>query len=185
MLIATIKQAALGNQQAMLDLIKQFEPLLKKYARKLNYPDAYCDLRLFFLDLVHYLADDKLKYPCDAYIVSYIQKAVEHAYYRILWKQHISTRDLPFASLSEEEMYLAESKLSSGDTYENLILDELKSILTTTEYDVIVKIFFEEWSVIELANEYGISRQSVNQTKQRALKKIRQWYVGDYKNLIS
>ena len=82
-------------------------------------------------------------------------------------------------------MYLAESKLSSGDTYENLILDELKSILTTTEYDVIVKIFFEEWSVIELANEYGISRQSVNQTKQRALKKIRQWYVGDYKNLIS
>ena len=35
MLIAQIKQAALGNQQEMLNLIKQFDPLLKKYARKL------------------------------------------------------------------------------------------------------------------------------------------------------
>ena len=177
MLIAQIKQAALGNQQEMLNLIKQFDPLLKKYARKLYYPDAYCDLRLFFIDLIHYLADNKLKYPCDAYIVSYINKAVEHFYYKLLLRKHISLDDLPFASLSDEEAYLVESRLSVGDTYDMLLFDELKLILTDKEYKVIKKLFFENWQVFDIAKHYGVSRQSINQTKQRALSKIKKWYI--------
>ena len=71
MLIAQIKQAALGNQQEMLNLIKQFDPLLKKYARKLYYPDAYCDLRLFFIDLIHYLADNILIRRWNIFIINF------------------------------------------------------------------------------------------------------------------
>jgi DNA-directed RNA polymerase specialized sigma subunit len=179
MLIAQIKQAALGNQQEMLNLIKQFDPLLKKYARKLYYPDAYCDLRLFFIDLIHYLADNKLKYPCDAYIVSYINKAVEHFYYKLLLRKHISLDDLPFASLSDEEAYLVESKLSVDDTYDKLLFDELKLILTDKEYRVIKKLFLENWQVIDIAKHYGVSRQSINKTKQRALSKIKRWYIEE------
>lgn len=179
MLIAQIMQASLGNQQEMLNLIKQFDLLLKKYARKLYYPDAYCDLRLFFIDLIHHLADNKLKYPCDSYIISYINKAVEHSYYKLLLRKHISLDDLPFASLSDEEAYLVESKLSVDDTYDKLLFDELKLILTDKEYRVIKKLFLENWQVIDIAKHYGVSRQSINKTKQRALSKIKRWYIEE------
>lgn len=45
-------KAQLGNQEAMLELINRFQPLLKKYARKMEYDDAYEDCVLFFIELI-------------------------------------------------------------------------------------------------------------------------------------
>lgn len=45
-------KAQLGNQEAMLELINRFQPLLKKYARKMEYDDAFEDCVLFFIELI-------------------------------------------------------------------------------------------------------------------------------------
>lgn len=45
-------KAQQGNQEAMLELINRFQPLLKKYARKLRYDDAYEDCQLFYIELI-------------------------------------------------------------------------------------------------------------------------------------
>ena len=53
MLINDIRNGQGGNQQAALDLVNQFSPALKKYARKLETEDAYYDLQVDFLDLIN------------------------------------------------------------------------------------------------------------------------------------
>lgn len=48
MLDETIASAQHNNSESLLALIEKFKPLLKKYAYKLHYEDAYYDLQLDF-----------------------------------------------------------------------------------------------------------------------------------------
>lgn len=50
MLRELILNAQLGNQDALLAIIEKFKPINMKYARKLNYEDAYEDLILFNIE---------------------------------------------------------------------------------------------------------------------------------------
>lgn len=47
MLCDLICNAQKGDKEAVLELIQKFSPLFRKYARKLNYEDAYEDRSLF------------------------------------------------------------------------------------------------------------------------------------------
>ena len=42
-----------GNSFAQLQIVQRFQPLLKKYAALLKYEDAYSDLQLYLLELLH------------------------------------------------------------------------------------------------------------------------------------
>ena len=53
MLAIFVTNAQTGNHDAMLQLITRFQPLLKKYARILNYEDSYNDLVLLFIETIH------------------------------------------------------------------------------------------------------------------------------------
>lgn len=183
MLIAKITQVSSGNQQAMLELIEQFDPLLHKYAAKLNYTDAYFDLRLMFVEMLNDLGKNKLQNIDSKLLIGYIKKAVEHAYYKLLYKKHRFDKDMPFSEISNEQLYMIQTKLSFEDTHDEMFFAELKSVLTKNEYAVIEKIFIKGESVVEIATQYGVSRQSINQTKNRALRKLRQWLSIDDKKL--
>lgn len=52
MICSLLTKAQQGDEEAMLELIKRFQPLIRKYARKLEYDDAYEDCLLFFIELV-------------------------------------------------------------------------------------------------------------------------------------
>lgn len=52
MLNSTIRNAQENDEEDMLLLIEKFRPLMVKYARKLNYEDAYDDVMLYFIKLV-------------------------------------------------------------------------------------------------------------------------------------
>ena len=47
MLRDLVKKAQGNDKEAMLKLIEQFVPLLRKYSRKLNYEDSYEEMTLF------------------------------------------------------------------------------------------------------------------------------------------
>lgn len=51
MLDETIASAQHNNSESLLALIEKFKPLLKKYAYKLHYEDAYYDLQLDFIQI--------------------------------------------------------------------------------------------------------------------------------------
>ena len=80
MLLDDILKAQSGNEDVTLLLVNQFNPLLKKYARKLNYEDAYNDLVVEFLNLIKDIDVSNLSIKCDGSIVSYISKSVYNCY---------------------------------------------------------------------------------------------------------
>ncbi len=53
MTIELISKSQSGDEDATLILIEKFKPLLKKYAYKLSYEDAYNDLLVDFIELIH------------------------------------------------------------------------------------------------------------------------------------
>lgn len=63
--------AKVGNSEILMELIKQFKPLLKKYAWKLGYEDAYEDLQLEFIKLIKEFPTETLSVKNDAGVVSY------------------------------------------------------------------------------------------------------------------
>ncbi len=75
--------------------------------------------------------------------------------------------------LSTEQVYLLQSKLSTKEN-DNLFWElDLEKHLTEKEFATIYLIFVKGYSAERIARIKKCSRQSVNQTKKRALKKIR------------
>ncbi len=84
MLNDVINNSQRGDGNATLSLINKFNPLLKKYSRKLYYEDAYNDLLIDFLELLHDMQTDSLRDRCDAVTVSYIATSIHNSYVRRL-----------------------------------------------------------------------------------------------------
>ncbi len=62
---------------------------------------------------------------------------------------------------------------------DKIILTQLLDKLSKTQQKIIIGIFLKDYSVIQLGQKLGISRQSVNKTKNIALKKLRNELDGD------
>lgn len=177
MLMNRIKEVQTGSDEACLNLIRQFNPLLKKYARKLYYDDAYNDLLVEFLSLVKYLNINRLRNHSDGVIVAYIFKSIHSRYLHLSKaKNKYMQKIRPLSALSEEEQYYVEVSLSSFDNYDILQIIDLEKILTDHEISIIYIIYVLGFSSSDIARKLGVSRQSVNQTKVRAFKKIKSSY---------
>ena len=74
--ICNLIRLADTNDSAVLNLSALFNPLLKKYAYKLSYEDAYNDLLLFFIELIKKLSRNPLRKQEDKYYLSYIKNSI-------------------------------------------------------------------------------------------------------------
>ena len=179
MIVDKVKRAQTGDQQAAIELIKQFSPLLKKYAEKLSYEDAYYDLRADFLELIYHFNFDKLKQNTDGAMVNYLAKSVYRDYIKLLKRKIASTP--PTACLDE----LSDSALYINghiSTFSIVTLHIPHDILSDKEWAVFFLIHYAGYSSAELAKRKGVSRQSVNQIKRRAEEKLRNYLIdtGQY-----
>lgn len=173
MLMELIINAQNKDENAMMNLISRFDLLLKKYARKLNQEDAYADMATYFIELIHSVNIKNLKNPSDAVIVTYINRSV-YNYYCYKIKEIVSHKnEIVMADLSTEQVYSLQSKLSTEEN-NNLFWElNLEKYLTEKEFATVYLIFVKGYSAERIARIKKCSRQSVNQTKKRALKKIK------------
>ena len=173
MIIDDIRSGQRGNQQAVLNLVRKFSPALKKYARKLETEDAYYDLQAEFLELILHLNCDKLRETSDGAMVQYLSRSIYHAYIKLL--RHLIDNKVPMISTDE---------LTDSILYRNAIIYEPHhslihipaTLLTQQEADAFHQICLLGYSAAELAQKRGVSRQSVNQSKRRALSKLRRFF---------
>lgn len=145
MTIDILAKSQSGNGNATLMLITKFNPLLKKYAYKLNYEDAYNDLLTDFISLLRNIQLEHIKDQSEGSMVSYIRTSVHNCYVKrlIIIKQ---LRNILFYSdLKENEHYHVESMSSTFDTYHNCELHFIKKMLTKPEFAVIYMIF--SWGI--------------------------------------
>ena len=170
MLCELVNKAQIGDENAMIELITRFDPLLKKYASKLNYEDAYEDALLFFIELIKRLRLDTLK---DGVIVTYINVSIVNYYNKKIKKIIGLKKEILISDLTQEQMYCVEVKTAKEDKRD--ILKELKVsyFLNENEYQVIRLIYIEGYTSAEIDRMANKSRQAVNQIKIRALKKIK------------
>lgn len=77
---------------------------------------------------------------------------------------------LLYSDLNENELYYIESMSSTSDVYDDVELSFMENLLTKQELAVIKMLYFSGYTVTEIGNIYGTSRQAVNQMKNRALK---------------
>ena len=163
----------LPDDAAALQLLGMFDKLLRKYARLLGTEDAYEELRLFFFELLDKLKSKELCSDSDGYAVNYISKSVKNQYIA-LSKARNSRREDTFSDMSEEQMIYVEQIAATDDRVDISLSFALGNKLSEREKVILQQIFVDEYSIEEIAQQLNISRQAVNQAKNRALNKIRE-----------
>ena len=174
MIIDDIRSGQNGSQQSVLNLVRRFYPVLKKYARQLETEDAYFDLQAEFLEIIFRFDFDKLRTRSEGAIVQYLSQSIYHAYIKLL--RQLIDKKVPTVSVED---------LPDSVLYRNSIIYEIPhnsfaipaTLLTPLEAEVFNLICIEGYSAAELARKKGVSRQSINQTKQRALSKLQRFFT--------
>ena len=176
--IEKIREAQAGSDTAMLEIVKAFEPSIKKFTRLLNNDeDCRSELILKLISLVKLdIHLDQIDNQSDGGLISYIYKAL-YVYYILLSKKknfknyyEISVNDGTFMN------HTASNIMCHNDTYDALLIETLKQVLTEKEFSYVDQIVLKGYTAEQVADKLGISKQAVNQSKNRALNKLRKLY---------
>lgn len=172
MLIELILKAQCANETAMVELIDKFTPLFKKQAKLLKDEDAFEEIILFFIEFIEGFNTDKLTCQKDEVIVTYIHISIVHFCNKQIKRYTDLKNEILFSSLTNEQLYYVECKGAKNNMEENIVELELTKYLNSNEYELICLIYMNGYTAAEIARITNKSRQSINQLKKRALKKL-------------
>ena len=143
MLGALIQNAQENSEEDLLALIEKFNPLMVKYARKLNYEDAYNDIVLCFINLIKSQNLRKLIDRADNVIVAYINHSIINYYNKKIPKLISQKYEVVMSDLSEEQQYSIEAETAQEN--ETNIVNEygLANLLTEGEQQLIYLVYVE------------------------------------------
>lgn len=174
MLCKLILKARQKDEASMLEIIKRFLPIMKKYSHQLHMEteDAEQNFILYLLELIPKLPDNILAENNDGRIVNYIARSVKNFYnYSVNQKKTVPTF-IHMSELSEKQKKLLNAKSATKDSHEDLLLNILEQTLNKNEFDIIYLHYFNGYSIAEIAESKHKSRQAINQMNLRALKKL-------------
>lgn len=147
-----------------------------EYAFFLQSEDALQDFQCFLLAFAKNLQLNELTISTDGAIISYINKAIYHHYIALSKEK---CHQLPTVSIESQTDYdplQFDTAFSESDTYNNLLLLDLKRALSTEEYHVIYDHYFRQYSIQEIATSDNKSRQAINKCKKTAIIKLRRYF---------
>lgn len=165
-----------GEKEACLAMLQRFDGLIRKYTKKLLYEDAEQDLICYFIELICTFPIEKFGEEDEGRIVVYITKSIHNEYIHLLKLLIKRKQEMSFSSLSEEQLHVLDGQMSGIDSHDELFFIELRQNMQENEWDILKKIYVEGMSVSQIAKEKGISRQAVNQMKNRVLERIKHLY---------
>lgn len=105
-------------------------------------------------------------------MVQYLSHSIYHAYIKLL--RHLIDNKMPVSSTDE----LTDSRLYQNSIIYEAHYDTLElppTLLTKQEADVFYQICILGYSAAELARKMKTSRQNINQTKRRAISKLKRY----------
>lgn len=168
---------AQNDHEKIEEIIKRFNPLLKKYARKLNYEDAYFDMRISFIELILNIKVEMFPQNEDKYILGYISKATHQIFLKYARKNQMIGCEIIESQIEDFDLENLGNQLSYNESYDGLLIEDLKKVLSEKEYEVICEWLFQGKSIQQIANQEKISRQAVFAKKRRALKKMKNYFA--------
>ena len=174
-----IKLAKENDENAMLDIIEKFQPVINKYFIKSCYnKDVKSALELKLIELIKCEINlDNMRELNEGSLVNYIAASLYHQYIAI--SSGKNSVKLKLEILCEDNILIDLNE--SVDFYDSniddrILFESLRGLLTEREFDCVYYIVFEGYTAAELAEYLHISKQACNQCKRRALEKIREFF---------
>lgn len=173
MLKEEMEKIGIGDEDALLRVLRKFDPLIRRYAYKLHYEDAYTDLTCDLIRVLKRLDLQIMNNAGDGVIVSYIVSCVKRSYLKRLSKKLKKKKEIPFSSFSPGQVDVFEKETAYSNPNEEIESLFASKILTKYEKEILELIYMYEYSVNEIAQKNRVSRQTINQAKLNALKKLK------------
>ena len=158
-----------GNNNSLLEIIEIFNPLISKYSRLLDKEDTRQDLIIHLIKVLTNIPIENKRVLKNKEIIGYIAKSIRNEYIKLSKK-----RDK--IRLNEMELSL-DIEISHEDCKTEFEILDMFKFLTKKEAYIMKLLYVYYLSVSEVADYMKISRQAVNQSKNRALKKIKELYL--------
>lgn len=177
MLLEELNHAQSGDDQAMLNLISKFLPLIKKYGRRLGYEVAANDLIADFIEFISEWNLNNFHQSSDGAAVKYIAQSLYHIYLkRLKFQIEIEPKCISMEELTPGQLNVLSAKTATWDKYtlSTVIPDGL---LTPREFFILSEIYEKGTPVASLAKSLRVSRQNVNQIKKKAVAKLKRQFM--------
>lgn len=154
-----------GGEIDVEDLINQFSPTINKYSYELGYEDAKQELVLKLIEIKNDLRINKGDKP-EGRLVNYMNRIIRNEYIKLNKKnQKIRNLEIEF-----DESY---SESYNVDYLSEINFNEIISVLQGKNREVMVDIFVNQISEVEIAEKLGMTRQGISNIKNRSLNKLR------------
>ena len=146
---------------------RKMEALVHDTKRKAERKKRLLDIKRFFITLTAAISI----FSCTMLPV----KAVREAVITTLIEWHDKFVSI-IESQTDYDPLQFDTAFSESDTYNNLLLLDLKRALSTEEYHVIYDHYFRQYSIQEIATRDNKSRQAINKCKKTAIAKLRRYF---------
>ena len=160
--IHTLQQAKNGDTSAQEQIIRRFQPMIRKYAYKchaMEYEDAQQELTLALLTAIQSIKYIQNEGAC----ICFIQNALKN-HFKYLCR--ISIRHSEYEQTSDSDFGFIELNLS---------LQEYMRSLSSTRQKILSFILSEKYSTSEIADKLHLSVQYINRVKKEFLSERRKF----------
>lgn len=167
------------DENSMYKIIKRFDPIICKYARKMkNDEDFKSDMILRLIEVVRTIDLSKFNTLNDYAIINYINKVLYHQYI-YLSKKHSTMRQHENSFECDDIEEWIGVDYSTINVINNFILDSsMKSLLTEREYLCVKYMVLDGMSSSQAGKILGVKRQTVNEAKIRGLNKLKKHIIN-------
>ncbi len=156
------------DMEAFALIYEAFRRLINLYASKIRYEDGVSELTLFLIEVLYGLDLSRFKSDDSFGIQKYIAVSLRNKYISLSMKS------------SQYEQYclpLFADVIGKRDKTDEMILaSQALSYLEPKLREVLIYKYIYGYSDAELSKKYGVSRQSVNKMKIKALAKLRRYF---------
>ncbi len=156
---------------AFVPLYDNFKKLINYYASKLSGEDSVSDLTVFFIELLYEIDLSRFKSDSSFAINKYIAVSIRNKYI-FLSVQNVKLQKFAMQLFENNDSYLQsiDEQLAVGDAF---------SLLSVKQRMVLIYKYIYGYSDIEISCVLNITRQAVNGIKKRALKILKDYFLGD------
>lgn len=163
-----ILKARTNDKKAMHKILQTFSAQMKSYSQKLAQEDTLQDLTVFLIELVYKLRKNIVTLQNEKILLAYLSRSLRHKYLNLAHKHTIHqiteinlTEDLNIQYYDHKE--------------QEIFMNDLLKELTSKEKTILSLLYFYGFSIKEIAQFNNVTRQAVNQIKNRALRKLKKF----------
>lgn len=171
-----IKKIQNGDKEELMIFIENFNPLIQKYKRKLNYEEAETDLIISLIELLLTLnLNNFIKYN-DGAIIKFISNSIRNKSIDLFRKFILNKKDALELNLDIIDDGCKE------DINDKIFIKDLLKVLSKRQKFIIQEKYLKSNTDVEISNLLNISRQAVNKSKNESLKILRinlNNFIGD------